>query len=129
MLKACADQPLLDKFACESTSCGRFKQFGYRHCGRCVPCLIRRSAFLKAGREDTTKYKYKNLSINTAERMRFDDVRSAKMGVERAHTVGVERWLGAALSSARITDAAQLRSMVGRGLGELDDFLSSQHVK
>ena len=129
MLAACSDQALLDELASVSTSCGRFKQFGYQHCGRCVPCLIRRSAFLKAGRPDTTKYKYANLSINSAERMRFDDVRSAKMGIEQARAVGVERWLGASIASASVADAPEIRNMVARGLAELDAFLSVHKVK
>ncbi len=129
MLAACADQLLLDQLASVSTSCGRFNHFGQQHCGRCIPCLIRRSAFLKGGRADATKYKYAKLSVNNAEHMRFDDVRSAKMGIERARAIGVERWLGATLSSSRIPDAPQLRSMVGRGLAELEAFLSAHGVK
>jgi TatD DNase family protein len=35
----------LVKFAHTSTSCGRYGTFGYQHCGRYVPCLIRRAAF------------------------------------------------------------------------------------
>lgn len=129
MLLECSDQVALSELASESTSCGRFKQFGYVHCGRCVPCLIRRSAFLRAGQEDSTKYKYANLSINSAERMRFDDVRSAKMAIERAKAVGVDRWMGAALASGYISQAAELREVVRRGLAELEAFLSSQKVK
>jgi len=129
MLAACADQALLDELASASTSCGRFKQFGYKHCGRCIPCLIRRAAFLKAGRTDTTKYKYEKLSTNNSRRMRFDDVRSAKMGVEQARAVGVERWLGASLSSLRHSEVPEIRSMVGRGLAELEAFLSAHSVK
>lgn len=129
MLASCADQRLLDELASTSTSCGRFKQFGYKHCGRCVPCLIRRAAFLKAGRVDNTKYKYENLAINNEQRMRFDDVRSAKIAVEQARQIGLERWLGAALVSPRVTQAHALRAMVGRGLSELDALLKRYHVK
>lgn len=129
MLAACKNQTLLDELASTSTSCGRFKQFGYKHCGRCVPCLIRRAAFLKAGRADGTQYKYRNLSINNAQRMRFDDVRSAKMAVEQARKMGVERWLGATLASARITQPAALRQMIQRGLTELGSFLAQHNVK
>ncbi len=129
MLLECADQVALSELACKSTSCGRFKQFGYVHCGRCVPCLIRRSAFLRADKHDSTKYKYSNLSINNTERMRFDDVRSAKMAVERAKAVGVERWMGAALASGHISQGAELREVVRRGLAELEGFLNSQKVK
>jgi len=129
MLIGCANQSLLDELASSSTSCGRYKQFGYQHCGRCVPCLIRRSAFLRAGRADNTKYKYANLSIKSAERMRFDDVRSAKMAVEQARLLGPDRWIGASLASSRISDGPELRSMVGRGLGELEALLASYGVK
>jgi len=129
MLVNCTNQAILDDLASTSTSCGRYKQFGYKHCGRCVPCLIRRAAFLRAGRADKTIYRYGDLSINSAERMRFDDVRSAKMAVEQARTLGLDRWLGALLASPRIADAPQLRSMVGRGLAELDALLVAHGVK
>jgi hypothetical protein len=129
MLAACADQTLLDDLASESTSCGRFKQFGFKHCGRCVPCLVRRAAFMRASRADTTKYKYENLSINSAQRMRFDDVRSVKMAVEQSRKVGLERWLGASLASSRISDAAAIRDMIGRGLAELGTLLAKYKVK
>jgi hypothetical protein len=129
MLARCKDQALLDELASNSTSCGRFKQFGYQHCGRCVPCLIRRAAFLRAERPDGTEYKHENLGINSAQRMRFDDVRSAKFAVEQARKVGLERWLGAALASPRITQAEDLRDMIGRGLGELDVLLARYNVK
>jgi hypothetical protein len=129
MLSACANPALLDELASTSTSCGRFKQFGYKHCGRCVPCLIRRAAFLRAGRPDKTKYKYENLSINSPQRMRFDDVRSAKMAVEQARKLGVERWLGATFASQRITQAPALRDMIKRGLAELEALLAQHGVK
>ena len=29
-----------------------------RHCGECVPCLVRRAAFLKAGLKDDTENGY-----------------------------------------------------------------------
>ena len=45
MLAACSDQPFLRTVAHASTSCGRYARNGYKHCGRCLPCLIRRAAF------------------------------------------------------------------------------------
>lgn len=46
MMRECLDQDLLQKWAADSTSCGRFRTYNRQHCGRCVPCLIRRAAFL-----------------------------------------------------------------------------------
>jgi hypothetical protein len=129
MLIGCANQSLLDELAASSTSCGRYKQFSYQHCGRCVPCLIRRAAFLRADRADNTKYKYDDLSIKSAERMRFDDVRSARMAVEQTRLIGLDRWIGASLAHPCVSDVAQLRNMVGRGLGELDALLVKYSVK
>jgi hypothetical protein len=49
MVAACANQLFLGKFAHETMSCshpasGRFKGESPGHCGRCVPCVIRRAA-------------------------------------------------------------------------------------
>lgn len=61
MLAGCADQSLLKAEAASSTSCGRYKVYGYRHCGRCVPCQVRRAAFLAWGVADKTDYVFKDL--------------------------------------------------------------------
>ena len=58
ILVECMDQPLLRELAFQSTSCGRFSRFNYEHCGRCVPCLVRRAAFLHWGMGDDTSYRY-----------------------------------------------------------------------
>lgn len=71
MLKECLNQTLLVKHATHSTSCGRFQRHKYEHCGRCLPCQIRRSAFLAWGQEDATFYAYEYLG-SIAD---FDDVR------------------------------------------------------
>ena len=39
MLKNCAAQAFLRKFAHVSTSCGRYARNGYKHCGRCLLAL------------------------------------------------------------------------------------------
>jgi 7-cyano-7-deazaguanine synthase in queuosine biosynthesis len=129
MMLACKDQILLRKLAHLSTSCGRFLRYGHKHCGRCVPCLIRRAAFQKWGMPDATKYKFADLSIDTAERMRFDDVRSAMMAIEEVKQDGLDRWLSASLSSPLITDAEALREVVRNGLVELEALLVACKVR
>jgi hypothetical protein len=129
MLQGCKDQGLLDTLASASTSCGRFKTFKYQHCGRCVPCLVRRAAFIRAGRSDGTSYRYKNLGLNNAEHMKFDDVRSAKMAIEKVRLVGLDRWLGVQLASSRVTHVPALRAMVKRGLDEIEALLTHYKVK
>lgn len=129
MLKECRDQAFITKHAPESTSCGRFVRTQYRHCGRCVPCLVRRSAFLAGGIIDSTDYKYEVLSQDDDEHARFDDVRSAAMAVEMVKIDGLTSWLGSSLSFKSIGDPAPYRLTVGRGIEELGAFLKKAGVK
>ncbi len=43
-----------------TVSCGKWKRKS-QQCGHCVPCLIRRAAFAKAGVADTTAYQFPDL--------------------------------------------------------------------
>jgi hypothetical protein len=113
---------------CQTTSCGRFLQNGYKHCGRCVPCLVRRAAFKAAGFTDTTEYCYKNLGKKDAQHARFDDVRSVGMAVREVEADGLERWLGMSLSTVLLGDVASLEAMIGRALGELKALLQDYGV-
>lgn len=129
MLVACADQAFLAKNAHHSTSCGRYARNGYKHCGRCVPCLIRRAAFRAWKKPDRTVYVFDDLSIQDARHSGFDDVRSAGMAIASAETDGLEAWLGSSLTSRYIADPASYVEIVGRGLSELKGFMKSAGVK
>jgi hypothetical protein len=129
MLRECADRQLLLAHACDTTSCGRFKHFGYKHCGRCVPCLVRRGAFLAAAIPDTTEYVYKNLGIDDDEHAAFDDVRAAAMAVAQVDADGLESWIGTSLSTALLPDISLLETTVHRGLREVGALLNSYGVK
>lgn len=129
MLRECGDQALLEAHAFQTTSCGRFKQFGYKHCGRCVPCLVRRAAFHAWKGEDSTYYEYANLARDDEDHAGFDDVRSALIGIAECDEVGVTRWLGATLSSDLVADKGKLGQTVKRGLGEIQALLTSLGVQ
>lgn len=119
MMARSADRTLLEQFASDSTSCGRFQRFNYTHCGRCVPCQVRRSAFIAAGMTDSTKYVFKNLGTRDEDHALFADVRDVGMAIKRKESVGIERWTGAALASEFVSDAAPYIDMLDRGLTEL----------
>jgi 7-cyano-7-deazaguanine synthase in queuosine biosynthesis len=119
MLSQCLDQDVLKVQASVSTSCGRFQRYNYQHCGRCVPCQIRRSAFIAWGVGDDTSYVYTELGRQDEDHAAFDDVRSVAMALASVKQDGMDRWLGASLSSPRIYDPQSLRDMVRRGLAEL----------
>lgn len=67
MVKACANQQLLQKYATETISCssiskGRWKKLSKGHCGHCTPCLIRRASLVGGLGKDSTPYARSNLN-------------------------------------------------------------------
>jgi len=129
MLRECKDQVLLEAHASQTTSCSRFKRFGHCHCGRCIPCLVRRAAFHAWRGQDATSYKYDNLARDDKDHAGFDDVRSALIGIAECGEMGITRWLGATLSSDLVQDKEELRRTVERGLGEIGTLLSGLDVR
>ena len=129
MLKECKNQDLLLANAIRSISCGRYRHFGYKHCGRCVPCLVRRAAFVKWGVEDKTEYVYNDLGRDDEDHAGFDDVRSVAMAILEVQTDGIQDWIGTALSTAALGDVRAHEAMVCRGLEELDSLLKAHGVK
>ena len=127
MLQHCVDQAFLKKYAHTSTSCGRYAR-RYKHCGRCLPCLIRRSAFYTWGVADQTEYAYADLSLDHPNHARYDDVRSAAMAVAAAETDGISQWAASSLSTALPGNVSTYRDVVGRGLQELGSFLKASGV-
>jgi len=125
MLMGCADQTFLRENAHIATSCGRYARNGYKHCGRCVPCMVRRAAFEAWGQTDRTTYVYRNLSLNTGDYARFDDVRSTAMAVAQVQSEGLDSLLGTSLSSALLGDVTPYRETVERGLDEIGSFLNT----
>ena len=128
MLQACADQTLLRAEAANSTSCGRFLRLGYRQCGRCVPCQIRRASFHAWGVSDTTDYQYGPIGSPGSDYSAFDDVRSVALALATVNAHGVRRWVGNAVSSPFITDRSALLSMVERAIAELRAFHEALNV-
>lgn len=129
MLRDCLDKTLLSSHSTETTSCGRYLQFGYKHCGRCVPCLVRRAAFRTAKINDSTEYVYKDIGRDDKDYAGFDDIRSVAMAVAEVKMNGLESWLGIALSTTLLGEVAPLQAMVGRGLDELGALLKFHGVK
>lgn len=125
MMSECRNQALLQQHAAAATSCGRFARNGFQHCGRCLPCLIRRAAFRKWGRRDGTGYVHADLSKRDAAHRYFIDVRAAGIAVEAARRFGVERWAAGSLNSAQLGDLTQYLGVARRGLDELGAFLGA----
>lgn len=129
MLDQAADKTFTKRFAASSTSCGRYRRFNYTHCGRCVPCQVRRAAFLRAGVADSTTYVYENLGIRDEDHAGFPDVRDVGLAIQRRNGTTIERWAGASLASKYIDDTAPYLSMLDRAVVELNALHMQWGVK
>lgn len=125
MLAQCLDQPLLIELAHTTTSCGRYGVYQNTHCGRCIPCLVRRASFFdwKGKGFDQTEYKFKDLSKNNIDHANFDDVFSIRMAIQNRQELGTQKWIGASLSSNLIQEKQKYQDTVERGLLEIQNFL------
>lgn len=127
MLKGCQNQQLLEALAGVSTSCGRYARTGFQHCGRCVPCLVRRAAFLEwAHPDDTPRYKYRDLGRPDPLHRDFGDVRAASIAVATKDRVGASGWIGGALHSVPYNQRGPLIDVAERGIDEIARLLKQQ---
>jgi hypothetical protein len=128
MMRECEDQVLLSTFAADSTSCGRFRTYNRRHCGRCVPCMIRKSAFLawEPGR-DTTRYVYSTL-VGSDKASGPDDPMAAALAVLTVREKGLDRFLGATLAFAPPEERTAYRQVLQAGIHELEALLQSDGI-
>lgn len=118
MLAQCQNR-LVEQLAEASYSCGKGKRLN-QHCGRCVPCLIRRASFHAAGVADATGYWAEDL----AQHMTNEDVASTRFAAAALAKRDVARW---AAEAGPLPRDAAVRSgyvdVVRRGTEELQAFL------
>ena len=127
MLLGCADQASLAEYASDTTSCGRFRTYNRTHCGRCVPCMVRKAAFLKWGTgTDDTKYKFSSLA--NSRKSSADDPMAVACAVLTSRAHGVDRFLGASLAFASAADRPHYRRVLEAGLAELGTLLDRDGV-
>ncbi len=124
LLRQCADRKKLVSLVGSSTSCGKCQRIN-QHCGTCLPCLVRRAAFLDAKLRDTTDGGYLCETLSHSE---SKDVAAAAAAYLRYKDEGIRRFAGGSLSFALHTEREQYESVVARGMDELGKLLSSQGV-
>lgn len=129
MLLGCRDQLNLSLLAPASTSCGRFAHYGYRHCGRCVPCMVRRASFMRAGMPDNTLkgYVFDNLSLSRPA-TGADDIGATARAVLNIQTAGAAAFSAGQFAFAPPNERRQFQDVVQRGFAELGVLLSSYGV-
>lgn len=125
LLVECADQTKLAKLIGDSTSCGKYQRYKLTHCGECVPCMVRRAAFLKSRMTDTTAKGYCCQQLAVSESR---DVAAAAAAYLRYQDKGIRRFAGGALSFATPDERGRYEDVVARGMDELGQLLSSHGV-
>lgn len=124
MLQECSDQALLTRLAADTTSCGRYRTYNRMHCGRCVPCMVRKGAFLAWDPStDTTRYKFPNLRT-AGKSSSEDDAMAAACAVLSSKAGGIDAFLGATLSFSADSERASFRGVALRGLAEIEALLA-----
>lgn len=137
ILEDCLDRDLLVELIGRSTSCGRYGVYNNTHCGRCVPCLVRRAAFIKAGIVDSTEvstykgkrgsYVFENLSV-AANEPSGNDIRAVARACLLVQEYGVDRFISGGLSFCEPDERDRYVSLVSRGIAELETLLEAHNV-
>lgn len=116
MMKECLDQDLLMDLVKDSVSCAKYGR-KHIHCGVCVPCLVRRAAFMKVGWEDYTKYG-KNIKSDSV-----DNISVTATSYLHMQSKGIRHIVGSALNFASDTDRVNYEGVFYRGLTEIYELL------
>lgn len=120
VLSECKNRELLGELIFKTNSCGKYQRHGLMHCGVCVPCLVRRAAFLKAGFSDYTEkgYHYLDLSQSNSK-----DLAAVSLAVKQVAVSGAKRFVKGGLSFANTTEREDYLKMITRGIYELEILL------
>ena len=132
MIADCQNQTLLRRIAPSSMSCahptsGRWREgVGYKHCGRCVPCLIRRASMYAAGWDGPSEYRMDILQARSST-PNLEDVRAFLTAIDRARTEPPLRSvLRAGPLPGRVADYGDVYR---RGLQEAAAFLATRRTR
>ena len=129
MLAECKDQVAIAKAVPLSVSCSHWHR-EHIQCGRCVPCLIRRSSVHHAKLTEDADYESRNLKVVHKEREKRDDLQAVQTAIIRLKKTGDYRsWLRQSGSlPADVDIRRKLESTIRRGLKEVEAFLEAESV-
>lgn len=137
MLQNCKRQNILKEYAGKTLSCakvGYYKQWRRAdevQCGFCTPCIIRRSAMLKAGMHDDDSDYFLDILSNppSPKEQRGRDLRAFKIGIERLNS-DKEKIFFSLLSSGSLPDDEHslnhYLNVYIRGMSEVEEFIKQE---
>ncbi|MCI0724135.1 MAG: hypothetical protein L0338_35025 [Acidobacteria bacterium] len=134
MLNECRNQTVLLQGAqatmsCAHPSAGRYQSLPVgKHCGYCVPCLIRRAAMKAAGMDDSDDYNFDILAKEPSPDTALGrDVRAFGMAIERTRSMSHLQLVAEVLGAGPVPpeEIGELMAVYQRGLDEVGRFLAS----
>lgn len=125
MMLECKNQDLLEKYASTTTSCGRFVR-RQQHCGRCLPCMVRRASFLSWNKTDQTSYL--NPDLKVPAKSTVDDAMGVACAVLDYRVHGLQRFIKGVTYFATPQEKQAYDAVVERGMQELGVLLSKHGV-
>lgn len=121
VLEECLNKELLTKLVNESNSCGKYQRHGLKHCGVCVPCLVRRASMLKANISDSPSGDYDRDFHKFKE---SKDLSSVENSIKEFELYGAEKFVRSSLSFANEIEREKYLGVVSRGIKELKILLN-----
>ncbi len=128
VLAECKNQQLLKELVFQSVSCGKYRVYKMQHCGRCVPCLVRRAAFQHWGEVDQTSGGYYSEQLERINHGNPDDVGAVANACLVAQQSGIHRLVSGNLSFADHKNRRDFEGIFSRGLDEVEQLLRGKGV-
>ena len=128
VLKDCNDKQLLKELVFRSVSCGKYRVYKMQHCGRCVPCLVRRAAIQHWGEPDKTARDYYSEHLKRVNHGNPDDVGAVAIAGLISQQFGINRLISGNLSFANHKNRKDFEGVFSRGMDELVQFLKLKRV-
>lgn len=129
MILECQNQELLQAIAPHTVSCGKWKRQN-QQCGKCVPCLIRRASFNRAGYNDSTSYQFPDLDDVMRNDKHRDDLMSMRFAIHQLENAPNQNtWV--AKSGFLPTDSIEREHIIHtvlRGFDEMKQYLQTQNL-
>lgn len=128
MLLECKNQDLLKELVFRSVSCGKYRVYKMQHCGRCIPCLVRRAAFKKWQESDNTVGGYYSSQLERINYGNPDDVGAIANACLRVREFGLQQLVSGNLSFVEPKKRNDFENLIARGLEEVEQFLREKAV-
>lgn len=128
MLRECKNQMQLENLVFDSISCGKYKTYKMQHCGRCLPCLVRRAAFHYWNKKDRTKGDYFSKQLKRISHGSSDEVGAAAYACLQAKLRGVNSIIAGNLYFSAHDERRKYERMIAKGIEEIYTFLQKKGV-